>query len=62
VTASNKFHKKKFAEFIKENQRITHREVAVKLGISQERVVSFLMFFKVSRFVQDGFLTCRWQR
>jgi hypothetical protein len=36
LTATSEFHKKKVDKLIKDNQRITQREVAVKLGISQE--------------------------
>jgi len=38
VTAADEFHKKKFDELIKDNERITQREAAVKLGILQECV------------------------
>jgi hypothetical protein len=38
VTATEEFHKKKFEEMIKDYQRITQRETAVKLGVSHECV------------------------
>ncbi|XP_070617038.1 protein GVQW3-like isoform X1 [Erythrolamprus reginae] len=38
VTATDQFHVKRVDELIKDNQQITQREIAAKLGISQERV------------------------
>jgi hypothetical protein len=35
VTVTDEFHKKTFEKLIKDNQHITQREAAVKLGILQ---------------------------
>jgi predicted transcriptional regulator len=38
VTATTEFHREQVGELIKENLRIRQREIAVKIGISQEYV------------------------
>jgi hypothetical protein len=38
LTATEEFRKKKVDELIKDNELIIQREIAVKLGISEERV------------------------
>jgi hypothetical protein len=50
VTATDEFRRKKVDELIKDNQCITQRETAVKLGISQEHVgqiIDVLQYQKV---------------
>ncbi|GFG30795.1 hypothetical protein Cfor_00178 [Coptotermes formosanus] len=57
LTATDEFHKKMVDEMIK-NERITQRETAVKLGISQERAGCIIDVLQFGRSVQDGFLAC----
>jgi histone-lysine N-methyltransferase SETMAR len=50
LTATDKFHKKKVDELIRNNQWIGEREITVKLGISQERVghvIDVFQYWKV---------------
>lgn len=50
VTATDQFHVGKVDELIKDNRQITQREIAAKLGISQERVghiIDVLQYRKV---------------
>jgi hypothetical protein len=50
MMAANEFHKIKIDELIKDNQRPTQRETAVKLGISQEcvgHIIDVLQYRKV---------------
>lgn len=50
VTATGEFHKKKVYELIKDNERITQREAATKLGILQEcvdHIIYVLQYWRV---------------
>jgi hypothetical protein len=50
VTVTVEFHKKKFDELTKDNQHITQRDTAVKLGILQEcvdHIIYVLQYQKV---------------
>jgi len=55
VTATDKPHEKRFEDTIWKNHQIKQKDIALKLGISKERVDHIIRLFGFRNFVPGGY-------